>query len=507
VRNAAVLAAGIVAAASVSALGAGFAGPDPNVQAQADGCARKTNELVTQQVPEWVYVNDKDYPASGPPPPPQWAAGVLAPTDGVSYNAVHPTPVDNPATHDSYDVLQNILVDSVFDPLLAGDPATRTGNFEGDDEETGRLHTELEQNAFPAFAWPEQGDRVQVLGSWVWDCGHWVPGGERTELHPFRALWVDRGVSPRNPYGETEGDLLITTDKTPAGKQADCAHLVKGNSLAFRACLAVEPNWQDISGTYHFRLKAPPRPSPQAKLRAHVVNAGSSVGAPVPKVTVDARSARVQVTISATPGKRLVVAEEVFLGWTPMPASALPMHLRLSFQSLLVRRAMDPGCPNGASGCGSVETTKGGQITSPPGEWSLYADVAGIWIPWKPAVLYLRDGQTRKLARKVDFYVRRGRPWRLFVFARECDFGFLSASDPTRPPAPCPKSSEIGDVSGDDSPGSVVDSYRSPLASLGLHSSNSKLQASSCPLANRNGCYRLAYRVTRIEDEASRAPR
>jgi len=491
------LALGLVLAVAIPAFAA--TRPDPAAQAQADGCTRKTAELFTQQVPTWVYVNDKDYPPSGPAPPPQWARGLLTPTHGVRYYAVHPTPVDDPPTHDSYDVLMNILPDAASASLLGGDPTAATGNFEGDDEETGRLHTELEQNAFPAFAWPEQGDRVEVLGSWIWDCGHWQPGGERTEFHPFRALWVDRGLSPRSPLGENEGDLLITTDKTQAGKQADCSHRAKGSAVLFRACLAVEPNWQNVNGTYRFTLTAPSRPSPGAKLRVRVLDGGSTAGAPSVLVTQRARSATVSVTVDAPPGQRLVLAKRVYVGWSPMPPSKRPEHLRLTFDRLLVRRAMDPGCPNAVPGCASVETTKGGQITFSPGEWSLYTDVAGIWSPWRPAVLSVRDGQTVPLSRTVDFYVRRGAPWRLFVFARECDFGALSASDPSRPPSPCPRSAELGDLSGDDAPGSVVDEYRSPALSLGRHVSNSRLEDSTCPPVNRSGCYRLTYRVTRVD--------
>ena len=490
----------LVLAAAAVAVGAAAApgtGPDPAVQALADGCTRKTAELFTQQVPTWVYVNDRDFPASGPPPPPQWAFGVLAPTRGLRYLAVHPTPVDDPPTHDSYDVLLNILPDARYAGLLGGDPAAGTGNFEGDDEESGRLHTELEERAFPPFAWPEQGNRVQVLGSWVWDCGHWQPGGERTELHPFRALWVDRGVSPRSPTGEKEGDLLITTEETQAGKQADCAHRAKGSSAVFRACLTVQPSWQSVNGTYRFTLSAPPRPAPGSRLRVRVVDAGS-VGAPTVRVARAVRSATVSLTIDAPAGQRVVVAKQVFVGWTPVPAASRPEHLRLTFERLLVRRAMDPGCPNAVPGCASVETTRGGQITFAPGEWSLYTDVAGIWSPWQPAVLRVRDGQTVTLARSVDFYVRKGSSWRLAVFTRECDFGSLSASDSTRPPAPCPRSGEIGDLAGDDTPGSLVDEYRSPDRSLGRHSSNSLLPGSTCPPANRDGCYRLTYRVERI---------
>ena len=496
------LAAVLAAAAAATALA--VSRPDPAAEARLDGCTRSVAAQLRQEEPEWVFVGDRNTSASGPPPAPQWAKGTL-PAAHPGFLAVHPTRADAPSTHDSYDVLLNVLPVAPYATLLGGDPSARTGNFEGDDEETGRLHSELEQGAFPSFAWPEQGDRVEILGNWIWDCGHWTPGGERTEFHPFRALWVARRSSPRSPYGESEGDLLITTSQTPAGKQEVCAHRTKGDVSAFKACLASEPDRQDVNGSYRFTLPAPPRPTPGAKLRLRVVDAGSTSGAPQVDAKLVAGGATVSVTISEPAGKRVVVAKKIFVGWSPAPAAALPEHLRLTFRQLLVRRAMDPGCPNAQPGCKSAETTLEEQITSSPGEWAVYSDVAGIWSAWAPPVLRVTDGQAVTLARSVDFYVPRGFPWRLFLFVRECDFGTLSASDPNRPVAPCPSSGEFGDSAGDDSPGSVVDSYRSPAVSLGLHASDATRETSTCPAVNARGCYRLTYAVARIDDAAARA--
>jgi hypothetical protein len=436
-------------------------------------------------------------------------SGVLSSGGRPSFFGVHPTPVDDPLTHDSYDVILNILPDPAYSALLGGDPQARTGNFEGDGEESGRLHTELEQAAFPTFAWPEQGDRVTVLGSWVWDCGHWEPGGERTELHPFRALWLVRnpgaqgaGPSPRSPYGEAEGDLLITTDKTPAGKSSDCAHRAKGDRAAFKQCLASEPNWYKANGDYAFELRVPPKPSPSARLRVRVVDAGS-VNAPRVTAEADGRVVRVSLKLDAAAGQRVVVAKRVLAGWWPLPAARLPLHLRLAFRELLVRRAQDPGCPPSNRDCPTPQTTLKGQNTFSPGEWVMYSDVAGIWSQWP--LLRPRDGQRFPLSRTVDFYVAARVGWRLFVFTRECDFGILSASDPARGPAPCPQSAEVGDALGDDSPGSVVDRYRRAQASLGSHSSNARLEASTCPSVNRSGCYRLTYEVAFVDDAGRRS--
>jgi hypothetical protein len=192
----------------------------------------------------------------------------------------------------------------------------------------------------------------------------------------------------------------------------------------------------------------------------------------------------------------VVVAKEVFVGWTPATAPP-PVHLRVSFEQILVRRAMDPGCPPTNRSCASVETTRRGQISKPPGEWILYSDVAGVWTRW--SLLRPSDGQVLPLGRTVDVYVGRGRPWRVFVTGRECDNGSLSAHSVTSPPAPCPRGTgEFLDLVGDDAPGSIVDRYASPSAADGVHASNSILVASTCPPVNRNGCYRLTYRVTTV---------
>lgn len=468
--------------------GAAFAlnRPDPATQAQADGCDRDLAGLFKREQPTWVYVGDKDYSASGPPPPAQWVQGVVNAAN-QPFLGSHPSGGDDPVSHDSYDVNVNVLPDPAY-TFLEG-----TGNDVGEGEEAGRLHAERESGSLPFFVWPEPGDRISMLGSWVWDCGHWTPGGERTELHPFRALWVQRVLSARSPFGESEGDLFVSTDPTPAGISADCAHRTKGDRAAFKACLLTQPRWQDVSGDYSFTLPAPPKPAGAGPLKARIVDAG---GGPAPTVTVGPAGATVTLHLAVSPGQALTVGKEIFLGWTHVPASALPEHLRLRFRRLLIRRAMDPDS--------SAETTLGGQITTAPGEWNVYWDVAGIWSLWSPALLIVRDGQVVPGSQTVDFYVPHGKPWRLFTFGRECDFGSLSFSNQAVAVAPCPTSQEFGNAAGDDVPGVIVNQFRSPEAGLGLHRGVPLKTDSTCPPVNPQGCYALSYVVTRVDDAKRR---
>jgi hypothetical protein len=493
-RRAGIAAAGLVLAAAATVAATR---PDPNTDAVADGCERNPIGLYTAESPNWAYVGDRSTRADQAPPPPQWARGVVT-SQFAPWLAAHPTGVDNPFTHASYDMVVNVDPDPADEYLLGGNPGAATGNFEGAGESAYRLHTEWESAAFARFAWPDRGDRVELLGSWVWDCDHFGGGGERTELHPLRAVVLHRGPSPSSARGETETDVLVSTDATPAGVQSECAHRTKHDRAAFKACVRGTRPWQDVSGSYRFTVRAPARPSRAARMTVRVVDRGSVGGVRVRTARVRG-GVSVSFRIAAQPGRRVVVAKQVFVGWTPVPARSRPVHLRVSFRSLLVRRAMDPGCPGARERlCGSRQTTLGQQVSRPPGEWVVYWSVGGIWGTWSPLVLRARDGAVFRGRQTVDVYVPRGRPWRVFMLARECDFGSLSLGG-ARPVSPCPRSGEIGDGVGDDTAGSLEARFRSPAASLGRHAVDAKLAGSSCPPVNRRGCFRVVFDVARVD--------
>jgi hypothetical protein len=478
---------GVVAVLVALAVCAGAAGardrggPDPQVEAQADGCTRDLAAVGRREEPAWAYVGDAALAATDPAPSPRWLEGTVSSTR-LPFLAVHPSTVSDPGTHDAYDLDVDVRPDPGSASLLGA------ANAGGAGDGAGRLQVERETLGLPTFAWPEPGDRVSVLGSWVWDCTRWLPAGERTELHPFRVLWVVRRFSPRSPTGESEGDLFVTTDPTPAGVVAECAHLAKGEPTVFQACLTTQPRWQDVSGDYTFTLPAPPRPPGSGPLEARVVDAG---GGPDPTVALGARDATVTLHLAVAPGRRLVVAKEVFVGWSDPPRAALPEHLRVRFRSLLVRRALDPGVPG--------ETTQPRQVSRGPlGEWNVYWDVAGLWGTWTPRVLDVGDGQLVLGRQAVDVYVPRRTAWRVLTFARECDQGWRAFSDPSRAPWPCPTQDELASAQGDDVPGVTVDAFASPELGLGLHASIPQRTPSTCPAANPQGCYRLEYVVIRV---------
>ena len=525
----------VVGFASAPAWAANPPAPDASTQPLKDGCQRSPAALLTRESPEWAYVyND---------PTPRWVTGVVS-SHNPAYQAVHTSGGDLPTGHDSYDYNVNILPDSAYTFLVG------SANYLGNGEETGRLHTEWEDLTVSKSAWAEPGDRVTEKGSWVWDCGHWgtptnvfspdyllpkegqpCPGvvnpdprqctvsGEGTEFHPYRALWVERAQSPASPYGENQGDLFVSTDKTPAGTEADCAHKHPAPTSPdplhpflygpdYRLCLETDPNWQDVSGDYSFRLSAPPRPSGRSRLVFRTQDQGSS-GAPAPTVKQEGNGVRVTFHLSTKPGQRLVMAYRVFAGWTPVSQPVLPTHLRVTFDKLEVHRAMDPGCSLGQSvpGCAD-ESTRSNQGTTAPGDWDLYWDVNGIWGQWAPGngEFLPNDGDALtppSSLKPVDLYVPPGKGWRLFVHGRECD---LNDGEPTDPMTDCPRNHELAD--DNDVTGLILDRYPSADASLGTHRSNALTRkddpTSTCPDTNKEGCYSLTYTVTRVDDAAQR---
>jgi hypothetical protein len=479
----AVASAGLAGRGSGSAAAPTAGGPDSRTQPLADGCARAPGAILSHQVPNWVYVGGglaQDQLVSG-----------MVNSQYDQDRAAHPAPIDDPFTHTSYDFTFNVEVDPEYAPLLG------TGNFEGQGQETARLHMERESASFPVFAWPDRGDRISLAGSWVWDCDHTGVSGERTEIHPFRVLWVERnpgGPSPRSAVGDREADLFVTNAGTPADTQAICANRTKGDRVAFKQCVSNPVEEVAMHGKYEFVLRAAKKPSPKARLVYRVVERfAPSIPTPVTRLEDG-------ISVQVDASRAVAIESKFFVGWRPVKPAARPVHLRVRLRELLVRRAMDPGCPPYDLKCPAKdESTRIGQMTTSPGEWNMYVNVAGVWAPWKPILLQPKSGQTIRTRQTIDAYVARGKPWRLFVQVRECDFGSAgNAYSIEGTVSPCPRANEIGSEIGDDEPGILVAQFRSPQASLGTHRTNSILAGSTCPASNRQGCYRLTYTISRI---------
>src|ERR1700682_790818 len=101
--------------------------------------------------PEWAPVVHGTSPQSAP---------VLA--HGIARES-HVSKEDFPAGHVTFDQNTELELDPADRGLLA------TGNGPPN---TATLELEWETGSYPAWAWAGVGDRVVVLGRWIFDCGH-----------------------------------------------------------------------------------------------------------------------------------------------------------------------------------------------------------------------------------------------------------------------------------------------------------------------------------------------
>jgi hypothetical protein len=471
-----------------------------------DGCQRNVPGLLTYTSPEWAWVNSaqvRDGDNS------RHLAGVV--------RDPHTAGEDLPENHLSYDFDFNVVPDPSYTGLAGGSPSANGGKGNGNwdrsaPDEFGQLHLEWESGVVPTFAWADQGDRVDVWGQWVWDCGHWgegfdfsapgandptaplthngdylTPGeteselvglpdsknirGEQTELHPLEALVVHRARPYQAVTRESETDAYMSTKGTGAHAEEKCAHDLKppaGQPLEgpdFTACVHQAANeYQSLSGkTYAFVVPAPPRPSPGARLRYREVQRLPGHHAHE-SVTPKADGLHVRVTFDRVPRGTLEdFGRSWFVGWEG-DTSAQPDHLRFTLSSVKVNRSFDPN------------PDRPQQSGVPPGEYNLYVDLNGYWNfvggrgptgavtggsppEWVPGLGAVHDGQVfAGIGRSVDFFVPRGKPVRLFVDARECDLPHMD---------PCAATAELSD--GNDSPGDHADEFPSAAAALGAH--------------------------------------
>jgi len=197
--------------------------PDSQTQPIADGCQRSPAGMLAFTSPEWVYMYRE--------PAPRVVEGIARST--------HTAGGDLPEGHDSYDLNSNIDVDPEYAYLLS------TANLITGGEEYNRLHVEWETETVPTYAWPTEGDRVKLWGTWAWDCGHWgqgymdpdyfLPGtgetpfstnvrGEQSEFHPMQAMVVTRANPYRPSIAETETDVFMSSAGTLARAEEERAY-------------------------------------------------------------------------------------------------------------------------------------------------------------------------------------------------------------------------------------------------------------------------------------------
>jgi hypothetical protein len=270
-------------------------------------------------------------------------------------------------------------------------------------EEFGRLHYEWEEGSLPKFAWPSDGDRTSIWGSWIWDCGHWTEDGqvtgERTEFHPLSAIVVTRSNPWRARAGESETDAFIASDGTYAHATEQCAlrlHPQPDGTYGpgFFDCARNPENFeQTLAHSYTFSVPAPRRPAWATTLLLRSVTR-------VHRGRVGERIQRVAsgFVVTITPrSTTLAWGKSYFARWNGRPPAVT--RLRVTFEKLLIKHA-DP------------DPTEGG--VDPAGEkWALYLELNGDWVlinDWAPALFAAKDNLLIRLNRTILGHTAAGTP-------------------------------------------------------------------------------------------------
>ena len=453
--------------------------PDSIEEPPNDGCERNPGGLLAGSSPQWAYVHRSRKP--------RYMKGVA--------REARPTYTDLFRAHDSYDM--NIF----FRPARRYRTYLGTANISTaqtqDKDEQGTMELEWEQRAYPLWAWPTQGDGVEVLGSWIWDCGHWgpqdfndpnyfAPGtqegetvtGERTEIHAPRMLVIHRKQPSRSRRGFAQTDALISSMGT-------FATAVQNHAAGF----CTEPSSDECAQrvainhrNYNFNVAAPPRPRGATHL-IYRMRDHHSVHSPKPRIKKRAHGIHVVVPFKGfhkNKQQRMVFAKTFYVGWSK-PKNL--DHLRVTLTRIEWLAELDTAT---AGPCPPNEPCTGNpQDSSPPDEVNIYIDVAGQWYqPRDPALLAIAPGDTVGLHKSFDVYLPRDAFWRVAARGRECD-------QPDMKECPVPQEAGLNDDGG-----VFEDFYPGTQSLTGSYTSTAVSQA--CLDAGADGCFKLTYEIQNL---------
>ncbi len=457
--------------------------PDSFTQPLADGCERDPAQLIAGTTPQWVYVN-RD-------PEPQRVVGTVM--------DAKPTYTDLFRVHDSYDMNLYLRPDADHWHFLG--TANLAENLEWE-APAQIMEVEWEQRAYSMHAWATWRDGLEVMGSWIWDCGHWgqtfedpgylVPGtlpgeadmtGEHTEIHPPRMVLAHRYLPTTSDRGDAVADIVISSVGTIAKGIEDRAAGQCDEVLVADCPQSFEVDDRD----YTFSIQAPPKPAGATTIAWNILDRGSQ-GAPTPVVTPT--PAGIDVVIPAdgwdNSGDAMIFAASFHVGWdTPRPVQ----HLRVTLDRLEWLAELDG--PNAGVCEVPIPCTGEPQTTLPPDEVNVYVDVGGQWRQLMvPGLMAVAPGDVFELEDQFDVYLSSDAPWRVFAMARECDQpDILECS-----------ADEVGLNEDAGIMNVTLDGPRAAGSYVGEGTSN------HCRAATGYACYRLSFTVEDLGQLNTNAP-
>lgn len=136
------------------------------------GCHRPSQAVagdLAHTVPEWVSVDNQET---------RTVEGILTKSN------IARTDFPLRPWHTYYDWCSHVQVDNQYTYLLS------ESNNQDHQED---FECEWETTYLPAWAWPQDSNRIWMVGRWIYDCGHPEKNGHKTEIHPPKAMASFRG--------------------------------------------------------------------------------------------------------------------------------------------------------------------------------------------------------------------------------------------------------------------------------------------------------------------------
>lgn len=324
----------------------------------ARGCRRKGNGPLGELswvIPSWVSVHDHET---------RTIEGVL------TKSKITHTDFPLYPWHFYYDWNFFVKVDKQYKYLLSKSDAHR-GDI---------MECEWDSAFIPSWAWPQKGNRIMIIGRWIYDCGHPEDGKHKTEIHPPKAV-----ISFRKEAVKFSGNSGPTR---------------ANNAVVFIGRKGGYWNHSINDQNYTFHLYLPPKPFSSAEPKLKV---GSKTGAlPVqPHAEVfpaeKSRLFRVQIPLKGLTPHPQQYGVIISAGWSDPNGTetAKINRVRVRIKKILMRANLD-------------------RVTRD--EWYVYVGVNGRWKVWRDI-----GGESKTLNWNVNLDLHPGDKIHISVCGFEAD--------------------------------------------------------------------------------------
>jgi hypothetical protein len=353
---------------------------------------------------------------------------------------------DLPSDHTSHDWNFFVKLDRPYNNLNSSE------NRVSNDEMV--MEMEWETRYFPNMFLPIAGDRVWMMGRWIFDCGH-LP--YHTEFHPPLATAFTR----RDP-------TVLAGDRAPSFTNKSFIY-IHGEGGYYRAPVAVRD--------YQLSIRVPPRPSRTAELRAEVVRL--PFGGPAPILTPSSIDGRVHVVYPLAaindPSPARQFGAIVAAGWREPILSRGYRRLRVTFDAVRINTDHDPFAS---------------------GEWRFWVRAGSEWFE-VPGLDDVDDGDVMPINRSIEVLVPEDGAFTIQTTGWEddCDNRFATPGHIRKP--------ELGDLQCVIDPGErlgiVSREYRADSNfGIGAHAELSARHPSREADDDTRGDFTLLYRITQL---------